>query len=168
MLELGTCKVNIERVLASAGRVSRRAGGPIPFTRLHSADRELSLRRQDRVGSSAACTICGWLRSRRRTMAFASLSCSFSRRIALPQQTTCGTLFMEIANKCRVRVSFCMKTAEMYFSKTCFNFARCYGNQGWAEDAEKEICVLKISSFKLSESFKSVAQGFPEIFEKVC
>ena len=34
---------------------------------------------KNRVGSSAARNSCGWLRSRRRTMAFATLSCSFSR-----------------------------------------------------------------------------------------
>ena len=54
-----------------------------------------------------------------------------------PQQTTFGTLFMEIANKRRVLLSFSMKTAEMCFSKTCVNFGRCYGNQGGAEEVEK-------------------------------
>ena len=85
----GNCKecpartAGTERVLASTGRArSRRAGGPIPFTSVHSADRQWSLRRQDWVGSSAARNTCGWLGSRRRTMAFATLSCSFSRRIA--------------------------------------------------------------------------------------
>ena len=33
------------------------------------------------------------------------------------------------------------------FSKTCINFGRCYGNQGWAEAVEKYI-FLKIRSFK--------------------
>ena len=60
-----------------------------------------------------------------------------------------------------------MKTAEMRFSKTCVNFGRCYGNQGWAEAVEKQFFVLKISLFKLSESFESIAQGVLEIFEKV-
>ena len=44
---------------------------------------------------------------------------------------------------------------------------RCYGNQGWAEAVEKLIFIFQFNSFKLSESFKSVAQGFPEIFEEV-
>ena len=35
------------------------------------------------------------------------------------------------------------------------------------EAVEKSIFVLKISSFKLSESFKSVAQSVREIFEEV-
>ena len=60
-----------------------------------------------------------------------------------------------------------MKTAEMRFSKTCVNFERCYGNQGWAEAVEKYIFIFQFNSFKLSESFKSVAQGVPEIFEEV-
>ena len=41
------------------------------------------------------------------------------------------------SKKHRVLVSFGMKTAEMRFSKTCVNFERCYGNQGWAEAVEK-------------------------------
>ena len=60
-----------------------------------------------------------------------------------------------------------MKTAEMRFSKTCVNFERCYGNQGWAEAVQKQIFIFQFNSFKLSESFKSVAQGVPEIFEEV-
>ena len=60
-----------------------------------------------------------------------------------------------------------MKTAEMCFSKTCANFGRCYGNQGWAKVVEKSVFGLQISPFKLSESFKSVAQGVVEIFEEV-
>ena len=55
----------------------------------------------------------------------------------------------------------------MRFSKTCVNFERCYGNQGWAEAVEKYIFIFQFNSFKLSESFKSVAQGVPEIFEEV-
>ena len=41
------------------------------------------------------------------------------------------------SKKHRVLVSFGMKTAEMRFSKTCVNFERCYGNQGWVEAVEK-------------------------------
>ena len=81
-------KWELQRVPSTQGRhragarqhwkiILRRAGGPIPFTSFHSADRQWSLRRQDRVGSSAARKTCGWLRSQRRTMAFATLSCSF-------------------------------------------------------------------------------------------
>ena len=55
----------------------------------------------------------------------------------------------------------------MNCSKTCVNFGRCYGNQGWAEAVEQFFFVLKITSFKLSECFKSVAQGVLEIFEEV-
>ena len=60
-----------------------------------------------------------------------------------------------------------MKTAEMRFSKTCVNFERCYGNQGWAEAVKKYVFIFQFNLFKLSESFKSVAQGVPEIFEEV-
>ena len=59
------------------------------------------------------------------------------------------------------------ETAKMCFSKKCVNFGRCYGNHGLAEAFEKSIIVLKISSFKFAESFKSVAQGVLEIFEQV-
>ena len=59
-----------------------------------------------------------------------------------------------------------MNIAEMCFSKACVNFGRCHGNRGWG-GGRKIIFVLKISSFKLSESFKSVAQGVPEIFEEM-
>ena len=72
---------------------------------------------------------------------------------------------MERAKKHRGLVSFCMKTAEMCFSKTCINLGRCYGNQGWVR--RLKIFVLKISSFKFSESFKPVAQDVLEIFEEV-
>ena len=60
-----------------------------------------------------------------------------------------------------------MKSAEMCFSKTCVNFGRSCGNQGWAEAVENKIFASEISSFKMLESFKSVAQGIVEIFEKV-
>ena len=60
-----------------------------------------------------------------------------------------------------------MKTVEICCSKTCVNFGRCYGNQGWAETVENQIRFLKISSFEKSESFNSVAQGVLEIFWKV-
>ena len=60
-----------------------------------------------------------------------------------------------------------MKTVEICCSKTCVNFGRCYGNQGWAETVENQILFLKISSFDKSESFNSVAQGVLEIFWKV-
>ena len=39
------------------------------------------------------------------------------------------------------------------------HFGRCYGNKGWAKMVEKYIFVSKISSLKLSESFRSVAHG---------
>ena len=60
-----------------------------------------------------------------------------------------------------------MKTVEICCSKTCVNFGRCYGNQGWAEVVENQMLFLKISSFEKSESFNSVAQGVLEIFQKV-
>ena len=60
-----------------------------------------------------------------------------------------------------------MKTVEICCSKTCGNFGRCYGNQGWAETVENQKLFLKISSFEKSESFNSVAQGVLEIFWKV-
>ena len=57
-----------------------------------------------------------------------------------------------------------MKTVEICCSKTCVNFGRCYGNQGWAEAVENQMLFFKISSFEKSESFNSVAQGVLEIF----
>ena len=60
-----------------------------------------------------------------------------------------------------------MKTVEMFFSKICVNFGRYYGDQGWIEAVENDKFVFKITSFKLSDSSKSVAQGVPEIFEEV-
>ena len=61
-----------------------------------------------------------------------------------------------------------MKTAEMRFSNTCVDFGRCYANPGYAGAVEKDFLVLiKIKSFKLSEGFKSVAQGVLEIIEEV-
>ena len=60
-----------------------------------------------------------------------------------------------------------MKTVEICCSKTCVNFGRCYGNQGWAEAVENQMLFLNISSFEKSESFNSVAQGVLEIFQKV-
>ena len=60
-----------------------------------------------------------------------------------------------------------MKTAEMCCSKTCVKFGHCFGNQGWAEAVQKYFFVLKMSSFKISKSFKSVVQGDLEIFEEV-
>ena len=62
-----------------------------------------------------------------------------------------------------------MKTAEKCCSITRVNFGRCYGNQGWAEPIENQICVLKISSFEVSKSFKSYAemQGLLEIIQVV-
>ena len=60
-----------------------------------------------------------------------------------------------------------MKTVEICCSKTCGNFGRCYGNQGWAETVENHKLFLKISLFEKSESFNSVAQGVLEIFWKV-
>ena len=59
-----------------------------------------------------------------------------------------------------------MKTAKICSSRTCVNFACCYGNQGWVEGL-KIIFALEISSFKLSESLKSVSQGVRDIFEEV-
>ena len=50
-------------------------------------------------------------------------------------------------------------------SKSCINFGRCYGNQGWAEVVENKFLFCKL--VKLSESFESVAQGVLEIFEEV-
>ena len=60
-----------------------------------------------------------------------------------------------------------MKTSEICCSKTCVNFGRSYCNQGWTEAVKIYFCVLKITSFKLSKRFKSVAQGILEIFEEV-
>ena len=74
---------------------------------------------------------------------------------------------MELAKIRRVLVSFCMKTAEMSFSKTRVKFGRSYGNQGWERRLKNIFFVLQINSFKFSESFKSVAQGVFEIFEEV-
>ena len=93
---------------------------------------------------------------------------AFKRNIRpkFPQQSTFRSLFMEKAKKTSSFGELFMKTAEMCFSKTCVNFARCYVNQGWAEGL-KNIFVLKIKSFIFSESFKSPAQGVLEIFEEV-
>ena len=43
--------------------------------------------------------------------------------------------------------------------KNMRQLGRCYGNQGWAKAVE---IFLKISLFKMSESFKSVALGVLE------
>ena len=61
-----------------------------------------------------------------------------------PQQTTFGTLFVEIAQKRRVLVSFCMKTVETCFAKTCVKFGHCYGNHGWAEVVENYFLFSKL------------------------
>ena len=74
---------------------------------------------------------------------------------------------MEIANKRRVLGSYCMKTAEMCFSKTSVHFGRCYGNKEWAKTVKKYVFVSKISSCKLSKRFRSVAHGVLEILEEV-
>ena len=84
----------------------------------------------------------------------------------LPQQTSFGILFMEIG-KNRVLRRFCVKTAERCSQKTCVKFGRCYGNQGWEEAVEITLC-LKMRLFKLSKSFKSLAQGVLEILGEVC
>ena len=47
-----------------------------------------------------------------------------------------------------------LENCQNVFLKTCVNFGRCYGNQEWAEAVEKYFFVLKISSFKFSESVK--------------
>ena len=74
----------------------------------------------------------------------------------LGSRLTFGIFFMEIAKKPGVLVSICMKNDEVSISKTCVNFGRSYGNQGWAEEVENLIFVLKMSSFPVSESFKFV------------
>ena len=51
-------------------------------------------------------------------------------------QTPFRTVFVGIANNSQFCGVLYMKTAKMCFSKTCVNFGRCYGNQGWAEVVE--------------------------------
>ena len=41
-----------------------------------------------------------------------------------------------------------MKTVEICCSKTCVNFGRCYGNQGWAEAVENQMLFLKLVHLK--------------------
>ena len=48
-----------------------------------------------------------------------------------------------------------------------FKFGCLYGNQGWAGAVENQIFALKIKSFKISERFKSLAQGVLEVFQEV-
>ena len=71
---------------------------------------------------------------------------------------------MEIAEHVRALGSFCLKTVEILCSKTCVNSGRCNGYQGWAEAVENQTLILKMSSFKFSESFKSATRSVLEIF----
>ena len=63
-------------------------------------------------------------------------------------------------------MSFCMKTAEMCFSKHASTLSVAMVTKGGWGGLKITVC-FEISSFKLSESFKSVAQGVLEIFEEV-
>ena len=60
-----------------------------------------------------------------------------------------------------------MKTAEMRFPLHASTLDGCFGNQEWAEEVGNKNVVLKISLFKLSESFKLIAHGVLEMFEEV-
>ena len=77
-------------------------------------------------------------------------------------QTAFRTLFIATAKTPRSGNENCQNV----YSETCVNFGRCYGNQG-AEAVENKKIVLKMSSFKLSECLKSVAEGVLEIFQEV-
>ena len=57
-----------------------------------------------------------------------------------------------------------MKLVEKCCSKTCVDFGRFYGNQGWAETVENQMHFFKISSFDKSESFNSLPQVVLEIY----
>ena len=82
----------------------------------------------------------------------------------LHKQIPFRTPFIDLAEHFRVWGDFVWKLVEICCSKTCFNFGRCYGNQGWAETVENQTLFFKISSFDKSESFNSLAQGVLEIF----
>ena len=64
-------------------------------------------------------------------------------------------------------LAFAWQHCRNVFFKSIRQLWRCYGNQRWAKAVENSFLVLKISSFKLSESLKSVAQGVLEIFEEM-
>ena len=56
------------------------------------------------------------------------------------QQTTFGTLFMEMAKKRSSAGELLHKNCRNVFSKTCVNFERCYSNRGWRR--LKNICFV--------------------------
>ena len=83
-----------------------------------------------------------------------------------PQQIPFRTVFMEIVKTSNFGELLHENCRTMLF-KTCINFGHCFGKQGWVEAVEIQICALKITSMKLSESFSSVPQGALEMFHEV-
>ena len=60
-----------------------------------------------------------------------------------------------------------MKTAELSSSETSFNLYVAMVPKGGRRPLKKTFLGLKIKSFNLSESFKSVAEGILEVHEEV-
>ena len=59
------------------------------------------------------------------------------------QQIPFRTPFKDIAEDFRVLGDFVWKLVEKCCSKTCVNFGRCYGNQGWAETVENQMLFFQ-------------------------